>query len=146
MPRFPGPGERGAPSVGLETAGVGEAGAVVADLGQDPGSGQGGEAGHAGDDGRVRMFGEALREVYLKRGLAPRVFTWHEAADTALFQPHRRIEKDCDLIWIGNWGDDERTAELHDEFRQCPECRRVYWKGGHYERMRELVEKLSGER
>ncbi|HEY1338525.1 MAG TPA: Mut7-C RNAse domain-containing protein [Bryobacteraceae bacterium] len=36
-----------------------------------------------------------------------------------------------------------RIAELHDEFRRCPECGRVYWKGGHYRRMRELVERLS---
>ena len=66
-----------------------------------------------GFDGAL-VFGEALREVYLQRALAPRVFTWHEAADTALFQPHRRTEKECDLIWIGNWGDEERTAELHE--------------------------------
>jgi hypothetical protein len=32
-----------------------------------------------------------------------------------------------------------RTAALHEEFRRCPDCRRVYWKGGHYRRMRELV-------
>jgi len=60
------------------------------------------------------VFGEALREVYLERGLADRVFTWHEAADTALFQPRRTAAKLCDLIWIGNWGDEERTAELHE--------------------------------
>jgi len=32
-----------------------------------------------------------------------------------------------------------RTAALHEEFRRCPDCRRVYWKGGHYRRMRQLV-------
>ncbi|MGA2591083.1 MAG: Mut7-C RNAse domain-containing protein [Bryobacteraceae bacterium] len=32
-----------------------------------------------------------------------------------------------------------RTAEFYDEFRRCPECRRVYWKGGHYRRMREFL-------
>ena len=36
-----------------------------------------------------------------------------------------------------------RTAQLHDEFRRCPACRRVYWKGTHYERMRRLVDSLS---
>ena len=60
------------------------------------------------------VFGEALREVYLERALAHRVYTWHEAADTALFQPRRRAAKLCDLIWIGNWGDEERSAELHE--------------------------------
>jgi uncharacterized protein len=36
-----------------------------------------------------------------------------------------------------------RTAQLHDEFRRCPSCRRVYWKGTHYQRMRRLVDSLS---
>jgi spore maturation protein CgeB len=60
------------------------------------------------------VFGAALREVYRARDLAPQVFVWHEAADTELFQPMRSVAKECDLIWIGNWGDEERTAELHD--------------------------------
>jgi spore maturation protein CgeB len=66
-----------------------------------------------GFDGAL-VFGEALREVYLKRGLANRVFTWHEAADTALFKPLHSSSKNCDLIWIGNWGDEERSAELRE--------------------------------
>jgi spore maturation protein CgeB len=64
-----------------------------------------------GYDG-VLAFGEVLREIYLKRGWARRAFTWHEAADTALFHPLPSFEKDVDLIWIGNWGDDERSREL----------------------------------
>ncbi|MGI8960703.1 MAG: Mut7-C RNAse domain-containing protein [Bryobacteraceae bacterium] len=35
------------------------------------------------------------------------------------------------------------TAELYDEFRQCPQCGRVYWKGTHYERMRRWIEELA---
>jgi spore maturation protein CgeB len=60
----------------------------------------------------VLAFGEVLREIYLKRGWARRAFTWHEAADTALFHPLPSFGKDLDLIWIGNWGDDERSREL----------------------------------
>lgn len=63
-----------------------------------------------GYDG-VLAFGEVLREVYLKRGWGRRVFTWHEAADTALFRPLPR-EKERDLVFIGNYGDGERDAEL----------------------------------
>lgn len=37
----------------------------------------------------------------------------------------------------------ERVAAAHDEFRQCPECGRVFWKGSHYDRMRRFVEELS---
>ena len=35
-----------------------------------------------------------------------------------------------------------RTAELYEEFCQCPECDRIYWPGSHYRRMREWIEKL----
>lgn len=61
----------------------------------------------------VLAFGEVLREVYLKQGWSRRVFTWHEAADSALFTMHTHVEKDTDLIWIGNWGEGERSEELH---------------------------------
>jgi uncharacterized protein with PIN domain len=36
-----------------------------------------------------------------------------------------------------------RTAELYDEFQQCPDCGRVYWKGGHYRRMRQWIERFG---
>jgi spore maturation protein CgeB len=39
-------------------------------------------------------------------------FTWHEAADVELYRPMPEVEKQSDVVWIGNWGDDERTAEL----------------------------------
>jgi spore maturation protein CgeB len=42
------------------------------------------------------------------------VWTWHEAADTRIFQPIEGLEPESDLVWIGNWGDDERTAELYE--------------------------------
>ena len=134
----------------------------------------------SGYDG-VLAFGETLAAVYRARGWGRRVFVWHEAADTRLFQPpaqelpdldgagsgagplsrsgegqgegsgpsgrgapfprvagaphpegsppspqpppareRARVASDPDgresaragLIWIGNWGDDERSAEL----------------------------------
>lgn len=67
-----------------------------------------------GYDG-VLAFGEVLRELYERRGWSRTAFTWHEAADTALFRPLPSAPKKHDLIWIGNWGDDERSREL-DEF------------------------------
>jgi hypothetical protein len=57
-----GPGHRCATGVGLEASGVGEAGAVVADLGQDAGAGQRTEAGHADEDRRVRVLGKAFSD------------------------------------------------------------------------------------
>ncbi|MCA1525429.1 CgeB family protein [Bradyrhizobium yuanmingense] len=64
-----------------------------------------------GFDG-VLAFGEVLRQIYLKLGWADRVFTWHEAADVALYHPLPQVERTDDLVWIGNWGDGERSAEL----------------------------------
>jgi spore maturation protein CgeB len=65
----------------------------------------------------VLAFGNVVRDLYLRRGWAERAWTWHEAADTRVFHPRlpREIEdREGDLVWIGNWGDDERTAELHE--------------------------------
>lgn len=62
----------------------------------------------------VLAFGEALRERYLRAGWGRDVHIWHEAADTAIFQPLPEIEPSADLVWIGNWGDDERSAELRE--------------------------------
>jgi spore maturation protein CgeB len=65
----------------------------------------------SGYDG-VLAFGEVLRQIYLRRGWSRRAFTWHEAADVALYRPMPEAGKQCDLVWIGNWGDNERSAEL----------------------------------
>ena len=64
-----------------------------------------------GYDG-VLAFGETLAEVYRKLGWGSRVFVWHEAADTRLFRlPVEQSPRDG-LVWIGNWGDEERSQEL----------------------------------
>jgi len=38
----------------------------------------------------------------------------------------------------------ENTDHYFEEFIQCRDCLRVYWKGSHYERMQLLVRELSG--
>lgn len=67
----------------------------------------------SGFDG-VLAYGEAIRQIYLQRGWAKCVWTWHEAADTRVFHPIAGQSEEGDLVWIGNWGDDERTGELHE--------------------------------
>ena len=62
----------------------------------------------------VLAFGASLREQYQRMGWGRRVWVWHEAADTRVFKPLASDHIDGDLIWIGNWGDDERTAELRE--------------------------------
>jgi spore maturation protein CgeB len=61
----------------------------------------------------VLAFGGVIRELYRAHGWAARAWTWHEAADLRVFGPRPEIAREADLVWIGNWGDDERTAELH---------------------------------
>lgn len=60
----------------------------------------------------VLAFGETLAEIYRLRGFAPRVFVWHEAADTRHFHPPLHAAARAGAVWVGNWGDGERTAEL----------------------------------
>ena len=35
------------------------------------------------------------------------------------------------------------TKKYYHEFKRCPACDQVYWKGSHYERMLALVERVS---
>jgi spore maturation protein CgeB len=62
----------------------------------------------------VLAFGETLSAVYRERGWGNRVWTWHEAADVRRFRPPAQVEQREGLVWIGNWGDGERTQELQD--------------------------------
>jgi spore maturation protein CgeB len=66
----------------------------------------------SGYDG-VLAFGGVIRDIYLERGWIERAWTWHEAADVRTFRP-LQAEAEADLVWIGNWGDDERTGELRE--------------------------------
>ena len=76
----------------------------------------------------VLAFGEPIRRIYRDGFRVPRAWTFHEAADTAHFQPHEN-EKECDLLWIGNWGDEERTEELKEFFispvSQLRDCKAI---------------------
>ena len=83
----------------------------------------------------VLVSGESIREIYVRRqdlakDGAENLHVWHEAADDNVFYPRRRdlfaaplngrnaaalrTTYEGDLVWIGNWGDDERVAEIHD--------------------------------
>ena len=60
----------------------------------------------------VLAFGETLSAIYRTWGWGDRVFTWHEAADTRVFHPPATPSDQPGAVWIGNWGDGERTAEI----------------------------------
>jgi len=63
----------------------------------------------------VLAFGEPIRRIYRDGFGVPRVWTFHEAADVSHFHP-LDAEHEFDLLWIGNWGDEERTQELMEFF------------------------------
>jgi spore maturation protein CgeB len=74
----------------------------------------------------VLAFGDSIRDRYLELRWAPRAWTWHEAADTRVFFPRRApasgqssvdglpADLHGDVVWIGNWGDEERSQELQE--------------------------------
>ncbi|HET8654661.1 MAG TPA: glycosyltransferase [Longimicrobiaceae bacterium] len=72
----------------------------------------------------VLAYGRSLETVYRARFGWENVWTFHEAADVTVFHP-REAEKEDDVVWIGNWGDEERTREIReylvDSARLLPE-------------------------
>jgi spore maturation protein CgeB len=66
----------------------------------------------SGYDG-VLAFGASVAEVYRRHGWGRHAWVWHEAADIRVFHPIE-TEKEGEVVWIGNWGDEERTAELQE--------------------------------
>ncbi len=61
----------------------------------------------------VLAFGEAIRRIYTDGFGVPNAWTFHEAADAEVFTP-QDVAPVNDLLWIGNWGDEERTRELEE--------------------------------
>ena len=83
----------------------------------------------------ILAFGEVLRTLYRERFGLTRVWTFHEAADTSVFRP-QAAERAHDVVWIGNWGDEERSAEIKEFLLQpaanLPGARRVMIYGVRY--------------
>ena len=91
----------------------------------------------------VLAFGTVIRDLYVDRGWAARAWTWHEAADTRVFRPHTGTRREGQLVWIGNWGDEERTEELHEfllgPIRRLRLAARVYGVRYPYSGLRALA-------
>lgn len=60
----------------------------------------------------VLAFGEVLRSIYRDRFGVNNVWTFHEAADITAFHPVDGLPGGPQIVWIGNWGDDERSEEI----------------------------------
>lgn len=62
----------------------------------------------------VLTFGDVIKNQYQKNSQVRNTWTWHEAADTDVFYPRPKTTMEGDLVWIGNWGDDERSEEIRE--------------------------------
>ena len=63
----------------------------------------------------VLAFGEALAEAYRGRGWGRRAYRLARGRrPSAVFAPCPELRREHDLVWIGNWGDGERAAELRE--------------------------------
>ncbi|MEN3337195.1 MAG: hypothetical protein V7647_871 [Acidobacteriota bacterium] len=93
----------------------------------------------------VLAFGEVIRERYLALGWSRRAWTWHEAADVTRFHPPAAARRrDGDLVWVGNWGDGERSDEIRqyliDPVRQLGLRARIHGVRYPADAVRELAE------
>jgi spore maturation protein CgeB len=74
----------------------------------------------------VLAYGDSLARIYRESFGQQQVWTFHEAADITVFFPRVQEQTD-DVVWIGNWGDGERTGEigeyLIDSARLLPQLR-----------------------
>jgi spore maturation protein CgeB len=64
----------------------------------------------------VLAHGRVIRDRYLSEGWARRAWTWHAAADIGHFGPVTYERRLGDVVWIGNWADDERADALREFF------------------------------
>ncbi len=62
----------------------------------------------------VLAYGASLKSAYQQLGWGKQVYVWHEAADVRTFYPRSAEARSGDIVWIGNWGDGERSEELHE--------------------------------
>jgi spore maturation protein CgeB len=61
----------------------------------------------------ILAFGKVLADLYERRGFRGKTFVWHEAVDPRVFRPVEGPH-DGDVVFVGNWGDEERSAELRE--------------------------------
>jgi spore maturation protein CgeB len=96
----------------------------------------------------VLAFGESIRRIYVDGFGIERAWTFHEAADISNFSP-RDADRTIDLLWIGNWGDEERTRELMeflvDPVASLPNLRAVVYGVRYPEQGRAALAKAGIE-
>lgn len=82
---------------------------------------------------------EQLAEIIQRFDLIKRVTPFHRCLRcNHLLEP---VAKEAILDRL-----EPLTKLYFDEFQLCPACGQIYWKGSHYEKMRELIEQMTGSK
>ena len=63
----------------------------------------------------ILAYGPTIAEIYRSIARGPEVLVFHEAADTDIFRPLAR-PKSRDVLFVGNWGDDDRNQTTREFF------------------------------
>ncbi|MDT8386333.1 MAG: Mut7-C RNAse domain-containing protein [Thiogranum sp.] len=79
-----------------------------------------------------RQVPEVLTRMDLRRLVSPFCRCTH---CNALLEPVNKTDIEHHL--------EPKTRRYFSEFLQCPDCRRIYWKGSHHDRAQRLVEELQ---
>ncbi|HLO17687.1 MAG TPA: Mut7-C RNAse domain-containing protein [Anaerolineales bacterium] len=79
---------------------------------------------------------QQLSEVLQRFDLIPRIVPFHRCLRcNHLLQP---VEKEAIIHRL-----EPLTKLYFDEFQICPDCKQIYWKGSHYEKMQKLIEDIT---
>ena len=78
---------------------------------------------------------EQLREIVQRFDLAKRIVPFHRCLRCNHVLEPASKESVLDRL-------EPLTKVYFDEFMLCPDCKRIYWKGSHFERMQGIVEKI----
>ncbi len=81
--------------------------------------------------------GEQLPEVVQRYGLAK----WVKPFERCMRCNHPLVPVEKEMVLEKL---EPLTKKYYDTFKRCPNCGQVYWKGSHYERMLDVIEKITG--
>jgi uncharacterized protein len=79
---------------------------------------------------------EQLTEVVHRFELTKRIRPFHRCLRCN--HPLEPVDKETILDRL-----EPLTKKYFDEFHMCPDCRQIYWKGSHYERMARLIQQMD---
>ena len=79
---------------------------------------------------------EQLTEVIHRFDLINKIQPFHRCLRCNY--PLEAVDKDVILDRL-----EPLTRQYFDTFHICPACRQIYWKGSHYEKMRNLIEQIK---